>query len=382
MYERFSSDERKQILSLLTVEQRDFLENEVKRGRKTIFENFMRDEKITAIKSVDTILQEDERDVVDWLIADYVDFGLGNRGGRCACKLPLRYMFTVEHQKTGKRIQYGKNHLSTFLNIEVKDIDGYINELDNIDHELDELLRKITENQYYHEYYERIPDKLSVPGSIKKHIEVNIPLLDTQINRLIKYFDKQMEEWKIEQARMQHEVELEKRQEENKRIEKLIEEKRKIEVMLESANRGQAEAELKRQQLKEVREKRLEQERIEKNAKSVEATKAQLGNGATFEDIAYTLVLNGQNSAVDISFIMTNDFGCDKRMSVSTMHRPYIYYDVLLALKKQVDNGSLIMDESSNVVDCIFYVNPYSEEETSNVIVKEELQQQQTFSLF
>ena len=43
-------------------------------------------------------------------------------------------------------------------------------------------------------------------------------------------------------------------------------------------------------------------------------------------------------------------------------------------MKKQVDKWNLIMDESSNIVDCIFYVNPYGEEDRGNE--SEELQQQ------
>lgn len=42
-------------------------------------------------------------------------------------------MFTVEHQKTHKKLQYGKDHLSIFLNIEVKDVNGIIKELGDID---------------------------------------------------------------------------------------------------------------------------------------------------------------------------------------------------------------------------------------------------------
>ncbi len=76
---------------------------------------------------------------------------------------------------------------------------------------------------------------------------------------------------------------------------------------------------------------------------------------------------------------MANDFGFDKCLSVGTIHRPFIYFDVLLALKKQVDKGNLIRDESSNIVDCIFYVNPYHEEDRRNET--EELEQQ-TLSLF
>lgn len=76
---------------------------------------------------------------------------------------------------------------------------------------------------------------------------------------------------------------------------------------------------------------------------------------------------------------MANDFGFDKHLSVGSMHRPFIYFDVLLALKKQVDKGNLIMDESSNIVDCIFCVNPYREEDRRN---ESEALQQQTLSLF
>ncbi|MEK4425185.1 hypothetical protein [Solibacillus sp. FSL K6-1523] len=109
MYERLSTDEREQLFSVLTPKQCDFLEHELKRGRKTVFENFMRDEKITAIKLADEIqLEEDEMNVVDWQISEYVDFGPGNRHGRCVCKQRLRCMFTVENQITGKKFNTGK----------------------------------------------------------------------------------------------------------------------------------------------------------------------------------------------------------------------------------------------------------------------------------
>lgn len=380
MYERHSLAEREQLLSVLNAEQRDFLENEVKRGRRTVFENVMRDEKITALRLADEIkLEEDEMNVVDWMISDYDDFGPGNYGGQCACSRRLRYMFTVEHQKTGKKIRYGRDHLSVFLNIEVKDINGVINELDHIDHELDELLWKVKDDQYYHEYYERIPDKTVVSENIKKHIEVNVPLLDRQINRLNKHFEKQMKVLEEEQRKIQCEVDLEKSQEENRRVEELLRQKKKIDDLLEAERKAQSESELKRRQQENKREERIAQERREKDAERVKETKAQLGFGATIEDIAYFLVLKGQHSAVAISHIMANDFGFDKRLSVGTIHRPFIYFDVLLALKKQVDNGNLIMDESSNIEDCIFYVNRYREEDSSN---ETEEVQQQMLSLF
>ncbi|MFJ3389479.1 hypothetical protein [Lysinibacillus sp. NPDC086135] len=96
-------------------------------------------------------------------------------------------MFTIEYQITHNKIQYGKDHLSAFLNIEVNEIDAVINELDKIDYELDELLWKTENNEYYYEYYERLPDKTVVSESIIKHIEMNVPFLDRQINRLNKH---------------------------------------------------------------------------------------------------------------------------------------------------------------------------------------------------
>ena len=63
---------------------------------------------------------------------------------------------------------------------------------------------------------------------------------------------------------------------------------------------------------------------------------------------------------------MVNNFDVDKRISISTMGRPYIYFDVLVALRKQADNGNLIMDQSSDIMDCVFYMNPYQEELKNN----------------
>ncbi|WP_245827569.1 hypothetical protein [Paenisporosarcina indica] len=378
MYNRLSIKEREQLLSLVTIEQRDFLENEVKRGRRTIFENAMRDEKISAIKSVDTALEEDEKNVVDWMIIDFFDFGLGNLGGQCACGRGLRYQFTVEHQKTGRTIQYGRDHLSTFLNIDVKDIDGVINELDKVDHELDELLWKIEHDYYGHEYYKKIPDNTVVPKIIVKHIEVNVPLLDRQINRLNKYFEKQMEAIMEEKRKIQVEIELEKRRQENDRIENLLREKKQIEDLLEAERKAHREAEIKRIQLENEYKEKLLQKKKNQEANLIKSSKEMVGYGAKLEDIAYAFVLNGVHSAVEISWIMVNNFDVDKRISISTLGRPYIYFDVLVALRQQVDNGNLIIDESSNHEDCIFYVNPYQEKHEINQSPKI----QQELSLF
>jgi len=369
--------EREHFLSLVTIEQRDFLDTELKRGRRTIFENAMREEKISAIKSVDIALEDGEKNVVDWMISDYIDFGLGNLEGRCACRRRLRYQFTVEHQKSGKKIQYGKEHLSTFLNIDVREIDGVIHELDKYDFELDELLVKIQEDDYGYEHYEKIQDKSVVAKDILKHMELHIPLFDRQINRLKNLYKNQLEAILEKKRKAQREIELEiklkKDQQDKEQFEKLKRENKQIEDMLFAQRKDEFE---KKNQENENKKKQL-LENKERNAKQMESLQELIGYGAKLEDVAYSLVLDGKHSAVEISKIIATHMNVDKRISIGTLGRPYIYMDVLLVLRTHVDNGNLIMDESSNVDDCIFFVNPYPEEHIVDDKSKEKQGQQE-----
>jgi len=340
MYKTLSQNERERLLSQVTEAQRDFLLNKVKRGKRTIFGNIMVNEKISVIKTVDVTLQEDEKEVLDWTITDFVDFGKGNRFGKCACGLTLRFMFTVKHLKTGKTIKYGKDHLSEFLNIGVKEIKGIISDLSAIDYELDQLLLKIESNDYGYEIFYKVSDKMEVPKDIKEHIEAKVPFLDSQINRLYRNFEKLRDaEW--------------------------IEERRAI-----------FDSEQQRLHLEKERKEAMLQERKEKDREILEITKRQLHTSATFDEIAYSLVQNGVNSALEISHIMINHFGADNRLSINSMKRPYIYYDVLIALNKEVEKGNLHLDESSDMGDCIFVKNSNREK-----VSEGKKEEQQTFAL-
>lgn len=103
--EKLTLEKRKELLEIITKEQRDFIENNLKRGYKTLFARFMQSEKISVIKMTDDIaLEEIERQAEDWQIIDRFDYGLGNRLGKCACGKTLRYEFVVEHVVTKKRM--------------------------------------------------------------------------------------------------------------------------------------------------------------------------------------------------------------------------------------------------------------------------------------
>lgn len=199
----------------------------------------MVEEKVQAIKSVDIDLQEDERNIEDWDIVDFVDFGPGNRLGQCACGISLRYMFTVQHKGTNKSITYGKDHLSAFLNLPIKDIDAVMAGLKAIDYELDELLLKIKNENYGYEVLEGIPEEIVLPQDIIAHVEHRIPLLDQQIKKIERKVNKYYTD-KLEKAKNE----------------------RREAARVEAAKR--AEVTLK---VKEVFRERYEQEQKEKQAR-------------------------------------------------------------------------------------------------------------------
>lgn len=144
--------------------------------------------------------------------------------------------------------------------------------------------------------------------------------------------------------------------------------------MLEDERKARSELEKKRKQ--QEKEKVL-LEKMEQDAR-LKATIELVRQGAKIDEIAYSLVMNGVNSAVEISWIIVKNFDVDKRISIGDFGRPYIYFDILIALSKQVNNGYLLKDEASDGEDCIFYVNP--EPVQGNSKDSEEIQQE--FSLF
>lgn len=326
-----TKEERTELLSLVTEEQKDFLLNTLKRGRETIFGNFMLSEKVQAIQSADEIeISDDEQDVVDWKIIEYVDHGLRNRLGKCACGRTLRYEFTVSHSKTKKTITYGKHHLADFLNLNVSDIDDVLTELNTIDYELDEMLLKIKEDDYGYELLNELPEKAELPTDIQEHVKFQVPLLDRQIRRLSKILDHiAKEDWL-----------------------NIVKEQSKKEQQLQS------EAYKKAKQLIEERFEREEKEKQTEQQKVAEDVRYQLRQDSSLGEIALCFVQNGISSAVEISHIIRNNFNVDKRMSMSVKNRPYIYTDVVLELMKYVHRGDLTFDEeSSGIEDCIFFIN-------------------------
>lgn len=309
--------ERDSLMQYASKEQLDFIINKVKRGRRTKFLNMMADKKVTLVRSQDISLEEVEQDASGWMLENYVDYGKGMYLGKCACNRPLRRVFTVKHETTGKTIDYGENHLIQFLGIDKTILRDLIQNLTVIDLELDELLIKIKEKEYGYELLENDFHGMEIPEDIQAHIDANVPLLDRQIDRLYRKLRK---------------IEREIKQAEQEAYLKALEEERQ--QMLEQIEREQ-------KKLQEV----------------VEKVKKNLPPKASYETIAYHFVLNGYSSVVEICHILIDFFGASSTLSAGIYKRPRILPSILKSLLDHVEKGDLILVEKIGVEDCLFKPN-------------------------
>ena len=299
-------EERNALFLEIPKQQRQFIEEHVRRGYKTRFAHFMFLDKASVIKTTDNVtLESIEQQVAGWEIVDYRDYGLGNRFGKCACGRSLRYEFIVEHALTKKQIQYGKFHLADFFNISVSDIQGIIDGLQVVDYEADELLIKIKQGNYGYEFLDKVSKEITIPLDIKNHIDNNIPLLDSQLKRILQLVKNSVE------------------REQFKQVQK-VQDELKYGVELEVIQ-------------------------------SVNAQFAHLNKSANVNigEVAYHLVMNGISSAVAISHIIHDFYKVKKGYSQSSIIRPLIYPDVLIALRNYSD--VYFDSESSGVTNSYFF---------------------------
>lgn len=344
LYEKLTADMRAQKLAALREDQRQFLNDYLRRGKRTAFDNFMQNEKVTAIRSADEIaLTAEELVAADWTIIHFIDYGENNRSGKCACGRALRYEFTVEHTVTKKKIRYGKEHLSQFLNIEVRDVDALLGTVEQFDHELDELLAKFEREDFGFELFEQLPNKEQVPASILRHIELEIPLLDYQRRKLTSLLHTQIEE-KLKVLEIAEAERDAKAFAEAKRYAAL-----QMEIVAQEQQRRDA-------QLAQIAAYE-EQQQAQMNAIFHEAMRTVAPEESELEHIVFALVQNGIHSALEMSKLVAKNFGREKRRSIGVKERPYVYFDVLVALDRQAARGKLIKDDASNMDDCVYYVD-------------------------
>ena len=178
----YSSQQRETRLNSLTEDQRLYLMEKLKRGKRTVFSNELAKGKGTYLGSD----QDLEQEIQQWEFVDLLDGGEGNRPYRCECGMSLRYQYIVKNTRTAEIKKFGRNHFEFHTGIPASIVKDIIKGFELIDYELDEILYKL-ENGWDRSIIRKLIDyKIEIPVEIYEQLQLKLPLLDKQINRLTK----------------------------------------------------------------------------------------------------------------------------------------------------------------------------------------------------
>ncbi|TKD71334.1 DUF3895 domain-containing protein [Pseudalkalibacillus hwajinpoensis] len=174
-----TTNERDQLFQQLSADQQMYLNQFLKRGRKTVFANVIARDKGRIIPEGASD-QEIEMLLDNWILDDFIDAGFVSDELLCECGRPLRYQYVVRHVKTGKVLRFGINHFEEHTDMSSTIVKEVMKGFNTIDYELDELLVKQTKGKSSYE----IPPGMNIPKDINDHLELDLPLLDRQERRL------------------------------------------------------------------------------------------------------------------------------------------------------------------------------------------------------
>lgn len=183
----FEAEELAEILEELTEEQRVYLLERLKRGKRTLFSNELVKSKGTYSGSE----QELDREINDWEFIELLDGGLGNRPFRCECGMPLRYQYIVKNTETGEIKKFGKDHFEFHTGIPASVVKEIIKGFTQIDFELDEILYKLMNGWDQKVLSEAKAMDIDLPEEVQDLLDLDLPLLDRQINRVYRMILKE-----------------------------------------------------------------------------------------------------------------------------------------------------------------------------------------------
>jgi hypothetical protein len=178
-------EEREALLPLLTEQQRTFILENVKRGKKTTFANEMAKDKGLMLPN-DASIEDIEMLLDEWVLEDYIDNGFVNPETPCECGRPLRYQYIVKHKSTDEVRRFGITHFEEHTGIAAEIVNAIKKGFSAIDYEMDELLTKIKDGWSLEDTNLLIPDGFIFPKEIHNHLENQVPLLERQIQYLRK----------------------------------------------------------------------------------------------------------------------------------------------------------------------------------------------------
>ncbi|MBU9722408.1 MULTISPECIES: DUF3895 domain-containing protein [Bacillaceae] len=176
-------EDRDEIFAKLTPAQQEFIQNSVKRGKKTIFANEMAADKgIVLPPGIES--NEMEYLLDEWVLVDYIDNGFQNPETPCECGRPLRYQYIVKHKSTNEVRRFGITHFEEHTEIPAELVRRIKNGFQTIEYEMDELLIKLNDGWNIKDELPYLPDDYEFPADMQQHLDANVPLLDRQVKRL------------------------------------------------------------------------------------------------------------------------------------------------------------------------------------------------------
>ncbi|WLD91921.1 DUF3895 domain-containing protein [Alkalihalobacillus sp. AL-G] len=180
-----SVSEREEIMKLLNDEQKSYLNERLKRGRKTVFANTLAMDK--GLYLPDGASDEEIELLLDeWILEDYIDHEVVSADHPCECGRPLRYEYIVRHLQTNERRSFGVNHFEEHTGLSPDIVKAIMKGFQKIDYELDEVLSKLKNNWTRDDTIQDLPHELEMPHDILQHLHLKLPLLERQKERLNK----------------------------------------------------------------------------------------------------------------------------------------------------------------------------------------------------
>ncbi|WP_072331614.1 MULTISPECIES: DUF3895 domain-containing protein [unclassified Paenibacillus] len=197
MAETLGVEQRDDYLSRLSEEQRNFLIHNMTRSRRTIFAQQMAKAKGAVIPE-EADPEDIEKYLDGWIYTGYTDAGKVSPDLLCECGHQLRYQHQVQHKETGQIMHFGIKHLGDHLGLDPKIVALIMKGFQTLDYELDEILLKIEDGWRLDEWF--FQDGFEIPSDIQAHLELNLPLLDRQVERLRRKLRIYMEQMQTERA--------------------------------------------------------------------------------------------------------------------------------------------------------------------------------------
>lgn len=166
----------------LSSEQKNVLDEKIKRGMKTKWLNVWAKKKGEVLTEDQLENPEEAMDtLLEWILLDYEDHLTVKKDVRCECGRPLRHRYRVLHKETGQVYSLGRVHFEQHTGLSPELVREIMKGLKEIDLERDEILTKVIDNWILPF---DIPRNVQIPRDMVEQLRVNIPLLDRQIARL------------------------------------------------------------------------------------------------------------------------------------------------------------------------------------------------------